>query len=209
MKKTIIDRIEALGGKVGEPQAQTLFRRLASIDIPVPLYRAPVDTPWATADQQEPIPGLRDYVGKHRSLMAQDPQGFYAQLVQDYFSPTEELRAQVNYRCQLFTPFKAGSADFEEWGNGEDFDREHVESVTSLDSPDFLFIGFSEGYPNYYFVCTSDARTDNPTVYSTDHEDYLGSIDARGTLEDWFHAFMTPQELVARVARGLQEEAKA
>ncbi|CAB5712357.1 Uncharacterised protein [Delftia tsuruhatensis] len=184
MKHSIIRRAEALGGKVGDPRADTLVRRLASIEIPVPLYRAPTDTPWAAADQQEPIAGLRDYVEKHRALIAQDPDLFYGNLVKDYFCPTQELRSQIDYRTQLFTLFREGSSDFREWGNGEDFDRERVKNITGLSSPDFLFIGFSQGYPNYYFVCTEDADEDNPAVYSTDHEDYLASIDPRGSLDE-------------------------
>ena len=115
MKKQILDRIKALGGNIENVKDQSLVEDLQSITFNSVLYERPYDTPWSTAEQQEPIHGLAEYIDAHLGEFEADPDHFYHQLITEYYQLTEEPRGQTFWQPLLFTPYKDGTDDFEEW----------------------------------------------------------------------------------------------
>jgi hypothetical protein len=69
---------------------------------------------------------------------------------------------------------------------------------------DFVCIFYSYGYPDHYFVCTTDPDQSNPTVYGTDHEAYFDEIENEGSLEEFLDKFMTKEEFREVVKEYLQ-----
>lgn len=65
MKKEILERIQALGGNIDQIKGVSWIDDLCAIRFNSVLYERPQDTPWATADDQEPIYGLGEYIDQH------------------------------------------------------------------------------------------------------------------------------------------------
>ncbi len=206
MQDCLRERINALGGDVAVATPRDALELLLATQLPFPLYPAPRDTPWARADEQEPIFGISEFIAAHPAHAANDRAALLRDVQAHYYAPTEELRGQVDFRLQRFTPFLEGSDDYIEWAGGDDFDTAYLAEITGHATPEFLFIGFSEGYPNHHFVCVADAGELNPPVYSTDHEQYLSDITRRGSLREWLASFMTPAELLQRVNDALERD---
>ena len=62
MKQTILNRIQALGGDISKVKGTSLSDDLLAITFNTVLYPKPQDTPWAKADEKEPIYGLGEWV---------------------------------------------------------------------------------------------------------------------------------------------------
>lgn len=99
---------------------------------------------------------------------------------------------RITVQAKPFTPFTPGTADYQEWHDV--LDEQEVRAAIGGITPEFLFIGETESYPNFYFVCLHDKNPDNPTVYSTDHEVYFSEIESFGTLEDFFNMLISAEE---------------
>ena len=206
MHERLRERINALGGAVSMAEPGDALQLLQATRLPLPLYPAPRDTPWARADEQEPIFGISEFIAAHPAHATHDRAALLRAVHAHYHGPTDELRGQVTFGLQRFTPFVAGSADHDECAGGDDFDTAYLQQVTGHATPELLFIGSSEGYPNHYFICIADAGDMNPPVYSTDHEQYLADISPCGHLLDWLTAFMTAAELLQRVDDALERD---
>lgn len=119
------------------------------------------------------------------------------------------LDAEIPYprmtvQSRLFTPFKIGTEDNQEFG---DIDEELVREIIDAETLDFMIIGETESYPNFYFVCLSDTEKENPLVYSTDHESYFDEITVEGTLEEFLFRLVSAaeyQESIDKLAISLQ-----
>lgn len=120
-------------------------------------------------------------------------------------------RALVTYPAlewdvQLFTPFTPGTPDHDEWdGTIDDVSlrtciADSADEVLAATSPlTVIFLGWSEGWPNHFFVLAED-ESDDPAVFTTDHEVYFSEVERRGTLLDLLKEMCTDDELL-RAAR--------
>lgn len=118
--------------------------------------------------------------------------------------PQEEITyPRITFQHKLFTPFTKGTDDYAEWNSLMDEDT--VRGVIGSGELEFLYVGESNGYPNYYFICRSDANKDNPTVYSTDHELFFKEIEVEGTLEEYFGLFVSDEEFNATMESLVEE----
>ncbi|PVU86319.1 hypothetical protein BB560_006756 [Smittium megazygosporum] len=107
------------------------------------------------------------------------------------FKESDIKYPRVTIKPTLFTPFKVGTKDYAEFN---DLDKGLMKTTFGTEDPEFMIIGETEGFPNFYFVCLSDENIENPTVYSTDHETYFGDIENEGTLEDFFYQLASDEE---------------
>ena len=57
---------------------------------------------------------------------------------------------------------------------------------------------------DHYFICANDV-SDNPTVFSTDHEVYFDEIENEGLLLDLLNRFMSKQESRTYIQNFLDE----
>ncbi len=147
---------------------------------------------------------IDEFYKAHQELYHQDHHKFYKHLLEHYFSEHDKAYGQHFYRNWFFTPFKENSEDYEELdGLVEEKD---VQEVVDGSAMEFLCIFYSYGYPDHFFVCTSDPDPSNPTVYSTDHEVYFQEIENRGKLEEFLDRFMTEEEFLETVQGYLGEK---
>lgn len=207
MTPEILARIRELGGHTDQVKGHSLTEDLQAITFSTVLYPRPVDTPWSTADDTEPIPGLSDWLAAHHSQLAQDAAGFFQALVAHFYQLSQEPRGQTFFLARPFTPFQPGTSDYEEWH--DDFtdptltDLRPVLDVVADSIPDFLHLAYSYSYPDGYYVCLNDPNPHNPMVFGTDHETFFQELTNQGTLETFFQRFLTPAELLALVHRRL------
>ncbi len=203
MKKEILKRIEQLGGNIDHVKGVSLQQDLQSITFNSVLYPKRQDTPWAKANESEPIYSIGEFIQKNLEVFKSDRVKFYNNIIEHYFKITEEGFGQVFFRIDLFTPFKINSADYDEW-NGE-WEEEDFKKVIKGSEMDLMFIGHSYGFPDNLFICLSDPNQENPMVYGTDHEVYFDEISEEGTLEEYFNSFMTKEELIEIVKSKLED----
>lgn len=207
MKKEILNRIEQLGGNVAQVKGTSLQEDLCAITFHTALYLKPVDTPWQSAEDTEPITGLGDWVDKHMTLFESDRQTFYQKMVDTYYTLDETPRMQHFWVARPFTPFREGTADFAEWNDwfAEETELSKIIEHSSSEKPDFIELLYTESYPNYYYISLSDLNPENPMVWGTDHEEFFTDITHEGTLEDFLHTFMTKDEFLDIVKRKLEQ----
>lgn len=181
MKAVITERLRALGA-VAAPAAGAGFEEQ---------WRA-VRFGHGLFDQDWDVYGIDQYYADNRALYHRDRTAFYDNLVAHYYSDHELPYGQDFHRDWLFTPFRAGSKDHGELdGLVEEDEVREVVAGTELD---FICIFSSYGYPDHYFVCLTDPQPGNPTVYSTDHEQFFSEIENEGPLEDFLKRYMTRAE---------------
>lgn len=209
MKKQILDRIKALGGNIDNVQGHSFVDDLLSIQFNTVLYERPQDTPWAESDDQEPIYGLGEYFDQHQALFDRDPEQFFQQLIRDYYQFSEEPRGQTFWQPFLFTPYKQGTDDFEEWNYDflqDDIDLKEVIQFTQNSKPDFLQLVYRYSFPDQYYICLSDPNLDNPTLFGTDHTVFFREVSNQGSLEQFLNRCMTPSELIEIIKKRLKSE---
>lgn len=206
----ILDRIRALGGDTSEVTGSSLAEDLMAISFETVLYPAPVDTPWATATETEPIRGLGEFLKAHAERLKADPEAVYAEMVAHFYRLTEDAHGQDFWEPRVFTPFREGTDDHDEWG--DDFADDELTDLTPVveatgdERPDFVQLGRSHGFPDHLYVCLSDRNPGNPTVWGTDHEEFFDEITDQGSLLEWLQAHLTPDELVATVRKAIAEQ---
>ncbi|MGQ8867815.1 hypothetical protein [Myroides sp. TSA_177.3] len=211
MKKEILDRISQLGGDISQVKGQTILDDLLSITFNTVLYKRPVDTPWAKAEEEEPIFGLGEFIEEHQELVETNREALYQKIITHFYQNTEEAYGQTFWKPVLFTPFKEGTADYDNWYEGY-FDDEtlvdlsEVEKVTGTQTGDFLQLFYSYGFPDQLYISLDDPEKENPTVFGTDHEVFFGEITNEGALETYFNQFMTRDELIEIVAKALDKQ---
>lgn len=166
MKKEIIDRINELGG------TYSFTGRSLQSDI-------------------ESISFNKSFIQKEfEDFLSNDT---YDKIRETGFISEAELDCpRITFQKKLFTPFKTGTNDCDEWSSC--LDKDKIRTVIKSEKLEFLFIGETGGFPNFYFICLSDQNTENPTVYSTDHEVFFDEVEVVGTLEDYFNLFVSDIE---------------
>lgn len=202
----VLARIRALGGDTSLVTGESLAADLQAITFDTVLYEAPVDTPWASAEETEPIPGLSAFLEARVEHPGTAPDAVLQEMIAHHYRPTEEAYGQDFWVGKLFTPFREGTDDHAEWYEDwfADLDDDALEPIitaTGDERPDFVQIVHSYGFPDHLYVCLSDPDPSNPTVWGTDHEVFFQEIEPQGSLLEWLQARMTPQELIAIVRR--------
>ena len=143
MKKQILERIKQLGGNIDNLKGKSLAEDILSITFETVLYQKPKDTPWQTGEDAEPIYGIREFINENKELFKTNKQALYDKIIEKYFCLTEEGYGQVFWKPRLFTPFKKGTKDYEEWYSeftDKDTDLTEIIKVTNDETPDFIEI---------------------------------------------------------------------
>jgi hypothetical protein len=199
MKKEILEQIKKLGGNIDNIKGKSLQEDLQSITFDTVLYRRPTDTPWATAEEEEPIYGISDFINENETLFKANKEDFYDKIIQKYFKLTDEGFGQMFWQVSPFTPFKEDTEDYAEWNDDfkdEETDLSEIIKVTNDATPDFILLISSYGFPDHYYICLSDPNPENPTLFGTDHEVFFREVSNQGNLEDFMNTFMTKEELL-------------
>lgn len=92
-------------------------------------------------------------------------------------------------------PITPGTADHEDWGDR--LTTGPVTEASGIENPQIILSGWSDGFPNHFFVIAEDPLPENPRVHTTDHEDYVAEAEERGTLEQLLHELRTELEFEA------------
>jgi hypothetical protein len=178
MKKEIEDRIKELGGKC-DFTGQSLQADLESISFD----RSYLRKDFAEYLQDEVWQALRDGAG---------------------ITEADIVYPRISFIGRPFTPFRPGAADYEEWH--ETIDETYVSGFLAAKAPDMMYIGQSDGFPNFYFVNLADPNPGNPTVYTTDHEVFFSEIIEDGTLEEYFDKYVSPAEFEELVKQAMKSK---
>jgi len=208
MKREILDQIQRLGGNTDGVKGNSLAEDILSVTFNTVLYQRPKDTPWQAASKAEPIYGIGKFINENEALFKIDQQAFYDKIIDKYFRLTEEGYGQVFWQPRLFTPFKEGTADFEEWHDDfmdEGADLSEIIKVTNDQTPDFMEVFYSYGFPDNYYICLADPNPENPTLFGTDHEVFFSTITNEGSLEDFLHTFMTKEEVLEIIKKRIEK----
>jgi hypothetical protein len=198
MKQAILTQMQRLGGNTVGVTGESLQADLAAIVFKNPLYPAGYLTE---------LTGVTEFWEQHQPLYQTDRPAFDQQLLAHFFADQEIPYGQAFFRNFLFTPFKEDSPDYGELDGLVTEDE--IRQVVAGTDLDFMCICYSYGFPDHYFVCLTDANPDNPTVYGTDHEVFFSEITNKGTLEEFFNGFITPEELLAAATKHLENRATA
>lgn len=184
MNKSIANKIKQLGGNTEGLHADKSFtENWQSLSFSHYLY----DKDWD-------VYGIDQYYEQYKDLYIEDQKSFYKNLLEHYFSDHELAYGQYFFKDWIFTPFKENSEDYEELdGLVEEYE---VKKIVDSKEMDFICIFYSYGYPDHFFVCTTDPDQNNSTVYSTDHEMYFQEIENEGNLEEFLDRFMTQEEFL-------------
>jgi hypothetical protein len=150
---------------------------------------------------------VKDFFEKHQKLYLENQENFFDDLLEHFFSDHEIPYGQIFFRNQHFRPFKEGTADFEEWQDWfeSEANLSEVRKIISDETPEFMLIASSYGFPDHFYICLSDPNPDNPTVFGTDHEVFFIEISNRGTLEDFFNNFLSKEEFLVVVKEFIQQ----
>lgn len=100
-----------------------------------------------------------------------------------------------------FTPFTPGTPDHEEWDGT--IDAAPLTELCGVEAPTVVLLGYSDGFPNYYFTIAEGPNPENPAIYTTDHEDYFGEVEEFGTFSELLEGFLTPEEFEESVREAL------
>jgi hypothetical protein len=205
MKTEILEKLKQLGGNIENVKGNSLAEDILSITFDTVLYQKPEDTPWQTAEQAEPIYGIGTFINENEELFNRDKQALYDKIIEKYFCLTKEGYGQIFWQPRLFTPFKEGTDDFEEWNidftDEEETDLSEIIKVTNDKTPDFIELFYSYGFPDNYYICLTDPNQENPTLFGTDHEVFFREVTNEGNLEDFINTFMTKDELLEIVKK--------
>ncbi len=202
LKKSILEKIQALGGNTDKVQGVSLLKDLQGIKLNQPLY-----------PREKELYGIDEFFEKHQKLYLKDKSAFYERLLKTFFAKNQPPRGHMVYLGKPFTPFKKGSADYKEWQfefeDEDSVDLSEIKKVTKDERPDFVQIASSFGYPDHFYVCVSDPEPSNPTVFGTDHEVFFIEVSNQGSLETFFEQFLTRDEFLTVVREYLEGKTRA
>ena len=205
MKREILEMLKNLGGDIDNArEGDSLYENLLSVTFDTVLY--------ADFHDDFEIWGLEKFYSENEELYLSDKNAFSAKLLDKYFRLTREGLCQEFWEVKMFTPFKDGTEDYKEWNDyftcdDPDFgvDLTEINKVVSDAKPDFMFLFESYGFPDSYFICTSDPQPDNPTVFGTDHEVFFREISNKGNLLDFLKKFITKDKFLEIAFSNLNE----
>jgi hypothetical protein len=195
MKQEILLQIQKLGGNIDKVKGNSLQEDLELIEFKHALF---------PNEYESELYGIDEFYAKNRQLYLDNKREFYNSLLDHFFSDHEIPYGQAFFRNFLFTPFKKGSADFDELDGL--VEESEVREVVAGGDLDFMCICYSYGYPDQYFVCLTDPNPENPAVYGTDHEVFFSEIENEGTLEAFFKRFLTKDEFLKIVEEYIENQ---
>ena len=208
MKKEILTKIQQLGGNISQVKGQSFIDDLLSITFNTVLYPKPENTPWQTAQDTEPIFGLNEFFEQNQELINQDKPAFYNKVIEKYFQLTDEGYCQMFWTAKLFTPFKKGTEDYEEWNDiftdEDEVDLKEIITLTKNKKPNFIQLFYSYGFPDAYFICLDDPNPNNPTLFGTDHEVFFSEVTNEGSLEYFLNKFFTKEEVIKNIKKRIE-----
>ncbi len=200
MKQSILNRIKELGGNIDNVKGNSLQEDILSITFDTVLYQKPTDSPWAKAEDEEPIYGIGDFIDENKDLLEKDRQSLYDKIIEKYYCLTEEAFGQMFWTAKLFTPYKEGTDDYNEWNSDfidyDDIDLKEIIELTKNNKPDFIELFYSYSFPDNFYITPLDPNTENPTLFGTDHEVFFSEVTNEGNLEDLMNTFMSKNELL-------------
>jgi hypothetical protein len=198
LKKSILEKVQRLGGTTDKVQGVSLLKDLPAIKLKQPLY--PRDT------YGEELYGIDEFFEKYQKLYVKDKADFFERLLKGFFSKNQPPRGHMVYVGKPFTPLKKGSKDYADWHDWfeDEADLSEINNFIDDKVPEFVQIADSFGYPDHFYVCVSDPKPSNPTVFGTDHEVFFIEISNRGNLETFFDQFLTKDEFLAIVQKHLE-----
>jgi hypothetical protein len=209
MKETILNRIKELGGNIDNVKGKSIQEDLLSITFNTVLYQKPTDSPWAKAEDEEPIYGIGDFIDQNKGLLESNKQSLYDKIIEKYYCLTEEGFGQMFWKAELFTPYKKGTEDFDEWNSDfkdyDDVDLKEIIKLTNNNEPEFIQLFYSYRFPDNFYITLSDPNPENPTLFGTDHEVFFREVTNEGNLEDLINTFMTKDELIKIVKNRLEK----
>jgi hypothetical protein len=190
MYTEIIEKLNRLGGNTEDVSAGKSFaENWKSLKFSNYLY-----------DKEWDVYGIDQFYENNKNLYTSNKDVFYQDLLEHYFSNHEQFYGQDFYKDWLFLPFK-------EDGELDGFVEENeIRETVQGTEMEFICIFYSYGYPDHYFVCLTDPDQNNPTVYSTDHENYFEEIENKGSLETFLDKYMTKEEFLEVVTKYLEEK---
>lgn len=182
MNEQIIRKINLLGGNTDAVSTDKNFaENWQSIRFDHHLY----DKDWD-------VYGIDQFYESNKELYEDHQEKFYENLLEHYFSDHELPYGQYFVRDWMFTPFTENTDDYEELDGL--VEENEIREVVQGSEMEFICLFYFYGYPDHFFVCTSDPDQSNPIVYSTDHEVYFQEIENEGSLEDFLDQFMTKED---------------
>ncbi len=174
-------RLRALGATV-PAGAGTFTERLSSVAFPGPDPTF-IFEEWADYAENALFDALRAQPQRAAELVT------YPELVWD---------------VRPFTPFTPGTPDHDEWTGT--IEAGPLTALCGIAAPTVVFLGYSSGWPNHYFVIAEDPHPEDPTVYTTDHEVYFDEVESPGALSELLATLLTPEEFEASVREALAED---
>ena len=151
----------------------------------------------------------KEFLSKNFVLFLSDEQ--YKEIKEKGIPLESELIVypRIETVAHLFTPFKAGTEDYDEWYDVIEEHESYVKSFMGEDISDLMIIGCTEA--EWYLVCLADKNPENPTVYVTEAELPFyetpgnGAFSIVGTLEDYFNTFVSSSEYQMEMKRLVEE----
>lgn len=186
MTPEIRQQLHRLGGTTTAGPTATLAEFLQATTFSHPLY------PRSYAEQPS---GLDEFYQRHSALYSTNATAFYEALLQHFFSNHELPYGQDFFRNFRFTPFTPNTPDFGEL-EGLVTPNDLRPIVAGTDPLEFSCICYSYGFPDHYFVCLSDPKPHNPTVYGTDHEVFFEELTVMGSLQDFLDRYLSKEEFL-------------
>jgi len=124
-------------------------------------------------------------------------KGFESKLLERGSVSDEEVPCvHFEFEIYLYTPFKPGTADYEEEYSGYlDECQDYTKSIIKSDISEFMVIGHMD--MERYFVSLSDENPENPTVYQVDLDAPFSEctgITIEGTFEGFLNNLLSPIE---------------
>ncbi|WP_157372713.1 hypothetical protein [Agromyces sp. Root81] len=191
MERQVLEQIARLGGETGLPGG-TMTEQLMSLRFDHALQKRPEPLPWDSSG----LDIFRPVFEAHPEIEIDGNLDTEA-LIGHVFGP-EELYNQVRYVPRIFAPFTEGDPMF---GELEGLVTEDAlrRTFSVPEGPlEFVFVGTSDSFPNYYVVATGDQSPGNPSVFQTDHETFFWTdVDRVGSFADYLAGFTTADELRA------------
>lgn len=185
----ILKRLQELGGDVSQATGDNLMNDLQTVTFERVLH--------FNSDEPFHSDFYDEFYEPNAELASSDPQAFIEKAIAEHYVLVDDECAvgQAFWTVKKFTPLTEGTADFDEWhGDFAEMNLSPFLQVTDGQSPEFLQILYSYGYPDHYFVCLNDINQDDPMVFGTDHEMYFEEVSEEGRLSEFLATLMSATE---------------
>ncbi len=177
--KHLEDRVEDLGGNYAV-DCTNAVQFLESLSFDRKLILNEEETPWTDYFEDEEYEAIANMEG----IISYD---------------NINAKPMLEFEATRFTPFTVGTDSHDEWDGT--FDEEQVEQIIETfgdENPEFLIFATSNGWPDTYLINLNE-DSDDPTVYTSDHEQFLIECEEFGSLTDFFNCLLTEDEYIEQM----------